>query len=121
MNKLYLITRQDLSPAQQAVQATHAARQFHHEYPEIDQKWFETSNTLAFLSVPNEQALGVLLEKAASRGIPVAAFHEPDRDNELTAIAIGPRGKKITQGLPLALQHHGSPEKDQSSHDGGRC
>lgn len=120
MDKLYLVTRRDLSDAQQAVQAAHALRQFVSEHPEVDQEWFSTSNTLAFLSVGDENALGVLLEKAASRGIPVAAFYEPDRDNELTAIAIGPRGKKITQGLPLALQH-GSPQKDQSSHDGGRC
>lgn len=120
MSKLYLVTRRDLCDAQQAVQAAHALQEFNVLHPEDAILWHRESNTLAFLSVPNEQALGVLLERAASRGIPVAAFHEPDRDNELTAIAIGPRGKKITQGLPLALQH-GSPQKDQPRHDGGRC
>lgn len=56
------------------------------------------------LSVPDEDALGILLEKARLKNIPVAAFYEPDRNNELTAIAMGPKGKKLTQKLPLAFQ-----------------
>lgn len=113
MSKLFLITRRDLSPAQQAVQAAHAMRQFAHEHPQLDQEWFETSNTLAFLSVRDEAALGVLHRKALDRDIPVAAFREPDRENELTALALGPSGKKLTKGLPLALND--SPQKDQQN------
>jgi peptidyl-tRNA hydrolase len=118
MSKLYLITRADLSPAQQAVQAAHALRQFVHEHPQIDREWFETSNTLAFLSVQNEDALGVLHSKAIDRNIPVAIFREPDRGDELTAIALGPEGKKLTKGLPLALNEH--PQERQSDHTPGR-
>lgn len=118
MSKLYLITRRDLSAAQQAVQAAHALRQFTHEHPQVDQEWFETSNTLAFLSVQDEEALGVLHRKAIDRDVPVAAFREPDRANELTAIALGPPGKRLTKGLPLALHDH--PQKDQQNHASGR-
>jgi peptidyl-tRNA hydrolase len=110
------VTRADLSPGQQAVQAAHALRQFVAEHPEIDQEWFRTSNTLALLSVRNEQALGVLLGKAVDRGIPVAAFREPDRGDELTAIALGPEGKKLTKGLPLALND--DPQKEEQNHVG---
>lgn len=39
----------------------------------------------------------------------MAAFREPDRNNELTAIALGPEGKKITKGLRLA--YHDSPSQ----------
>jgi len=105
MQKLYLVTRADLSPGQQAVQAAHAMRQFKHEHPEIEQTWFETSNTLAFLAIEDEPALERLLERARWRGVAVAGFREPDRHNELTAIAIGPKGKGLCQGLALALQH----------------
>jgi peptidyl-tRNA hydrolase len=116
MSKLFLITRRDLSPAQQAVQAAHAQRQFAHEHPQIEREWFETSNTLAFLCVPDEEALGVLHQKAVDRDVPVAAFREPDRSDELTAIAIGPTGKRLTKGLPLALHEH--PQKEQpDQHD----
>ena len=115
-DKLYLITRRDLSAAQQAVQAAHALRQFTHEHPQIDREWFESSNTLAFLSVQDEAALGVLHRKAIDRDVPVAAFREPDRSDELTAIALGPTGKRLTKGLPLALYEH--PQKEQSDqHD----
>lgn len=106
MDKLLLVTRADLSPAQQAVQAIHALRQFVAEHPEVDREWFETSNTIALLEVANEQALGVLMKKARDRDVPVAAFREPDRANELTAIALGPQGKKLTKNLRLALYDH---------------
>jgi peptidyl-tRNA hydrolase len=102
--KLYLIIRRDLSPAQQAVQAAHAMRAFQHEYPLIEQHWFETSNTLAFLEVEDEAALETLLERARWKNVAVAGFREPDRDNELTALAIGPDGKNLCQKLQLALQ-----------------
>jgi peptidyl-tRNA hydrolase len=103
IRKLFLITREDLSEGQQAVQAAHALQEFNIQHPECAQAWYNDSNTLAFLAVPNEGALGVLLKKAANRGIPVAAFYEPDRDNELTALAIGPDGKNLTKNLRLAL------------------
>jgi len=44
------------------------------------------------------------MERAAARGVPVAAFFEPDRNNELTAIAMGPSARKLCARLPLALQ-----------------
>lgn len=104
MKKLFLVTRADLSPGQQAVQAAHAGRQFQHEHPAVEQEWFETSNTLAFLEVDDEAALAKLLEKALRRDIVASGFREPDRQDELTAIAIGPAGKSLCQRLELALQ-----------------
>lgn len=64
MLKLFLVTRQDLEPGQQAVQAAHALREFSAKHPEIDRHWYETSNTLAFLAAKNEEALYRLREKA---------------------------------------------------------
>jgi len=104
VDKLYLITHEELPPGQQAVQAAHAMRQFGHEHPEIDQRWFQDSNTLALLAARDTKALGKLRDKALRKGVAVAAFYEPDRDNELTAIALGPEGRKLTRRLPLALQ-----------------
>lgn len=103
-SKLFLITRADLPPGQQAVQAAHAGRVFQHEHPIIERAWFETSNTLAFLKVANEPALARLLERARWKGYEASGFREPDRGNELTAIAIGPRGKSLCQSLAPALQ-----------------
>jgi peptidyl-tRNA hydrolase len=106
--KLYLVSRADLSPAQQAVQAVHAMREFVQHHPETDKEWYQKSNTLAFLVVADEGSLDDLLEKAAVYGIPVAGFWEPDRNDELTAIAIGPQGKRLCRGLRVALSEAGS-------------
>jgi len=101
--KLYLVTRADLDPGQQAVQAAHALREFAALHPEEDIQWYRESNTLAFLAVPNEASLELLLGRAQGRA-PVAPFREPDRQDELTALAIGPQGKSLCRGLPTALR-----------------
>jgi hypothetical protein len=108
--KLYLVTRADLSVAQQAVQAVHAMREFVREHPEVDRVWYEKSNTLAFLEVEDEAALTRLLSTARNRRIPSSGFWEPDRDDELTAIAIGPQGKGLCRRLRLALSEVGACE-----------
>jgi hypothetical protein len=104
IDKLYLITRNDLSFGQQAVQAAHALQAFNLEWPRQAKTWHDQSNTLALLALPNEADLGVVYERALRKGIPVSAFREPDRGNELTAIALGPSGKNLCRDLPLALQ-----------------
>lgn len=102
--KLFLIVRADLSVAQRAVQAAHALREFSEHHPEVDRAWYTSSNHLALLEVPDMRALEALLIRALDRELPVVGFHEPDRDGELTAIALGPSGRRLVRGLPLALR-----------------
>ena len=52
--KLYLVTRADLPPGVQAVQAAHAMREFVDLYPEAEAAWYRESNTLALLAAPDE-------------------------------------------------------------------
>lgn len=103
--KLYLISRSDLRPGQQAVQAAHAMRQFAADHPELDKEWFERSNTLAFLTVPDERSLVRLIHRAEDRDLRVSLFREPDLDNSLTAIALEPgqTSQRLCRNLPLAL------------------
>lgn len=103
MQKLYLITRSDLSPAQQAVQAAHALQAFNLQHETLTRQWYATSNTLALLAVPDEAGLGKLLELADAFGVDASAFREPDHGDSLTAIALGPGGKRLCRGIPLAL------------------
>jgi len=104
--KLTVITRADLHPGQQAVQAMHAHRAFVAEHPEVELDWFEKSNTLALLSVPDEEALSHFLRRASDRGIRTAIFREPDIGDRLTAIALEPGAevRRLCRGLPLALK-----------------
>lgn len=87
------------------MQSIHAAIQFAMEYPDTNKEWFENSNYLGFLSVPNERDLLKLAERAKSIGIECSIFREPDIDNQATAIALAPgsKSKKLCSNLNLAL------------------
>lgn len=104
-DKLFIITRQDISNGYQAVQSAHAICQFTFEHREIATEWYEQSNYLALLSVSNEQELIALINKASSHGLRFSVFREPDINNEITAIALEPSriSKKMCSNIPLAL------------------
>ena len=80
-------------------------RQFVADHPEVDKAWYEGSNNLVVLQVPNEDELLLLLALALARDVPVTSFREPDLDDEVTAVALGPSGAGIVRQLPLALRH----------------
>ena len=105
-HKLIVITRRDITPGYQAVQAGHAAIQFQHEHPEIARSWYQQSNYLIFLSVSDEASLYSFIEQAKLRDIKVSVFREPDINNEITAITLEPseESRKLTSNLPLALK-----------------
>lgn len=105
-DKLYLVTRRDISPGYQAVQAAHALRQFTADHPERDMEWYSNSNYLALLSASDEEELMRLLVAAKDSNIRRSAFREPDVGGAITAIALepGPRTAELCRGLPLALK-----------------
>jgi hypothetical protein len=103
MEKLYIVTRQDLPPGLQIPQSVHAAQRFAEEHPELYGAWYRGPNNVVCLSVPDEPALRSLLGRAPEE-VPHSAFEEPDLGGELTAIALGGKAKKLVQRLPLALR-----------------
>ena len=104
-DKLYVITRRDLSPGRQAAQSCHALRAFVQDWPEIDQEWYETSNYLVLLSVKDEKELRDLFHRAREIGLRGSWFLEPDLNNQITAIALEPgnRTSDFCAHLPLTL------------------
>lgn len=102
--KLYIVTRDDLPPAQQAVQAAHALTEYIVQHREGASSWYSTSNTLALLSVPTEDSLKLLITKARRKGFVLSEFREPDRPHELTAVAFEPKAKSLLRNLQLALR-----------------
>jgi hypothetical protein len=99
--KLYVVTRRDLTPEQQAVQSCHAAIEFQAACALVAVEWRSRSNTLAMLTVATERDLEMLIGRAFMRSIAVATFREPDLGDALTAIAIGPAGAALCRKLPL--------------------
>ncbi len=73
------------------------------KYPELTRRWFDESNYLILVSVPNEE---VLLDHAATIGVPNAVIREPDLNNEATAVAVGPSETawRALAQLPLAFR-----------------
>jgi len=107
-DKLYVITRRDLTPGYQAVQSIHAAQQFALEHPSINREWHEQSNYLSLLSVEDEHALKELGVEAVHRGLAISGFWEPDIVWGLTAIVIEPgkKSERLLKRLPLALSEY---------------
>lgn len=103
--KLYVIVRNDLSPGMQIAQAIHAKDKFSMEHPAINNAWYEQSNYICVLQVADEDALFTIKNRALSLQIRCVSFSEPDRNDELTAIAIEPGSitKELCKNLKLAL------------------
>ena len=112
--KLYIITRRDLKPGLQAAQVAHAAFHFTYEHRPLALQWLQESNFLIILSAADEQELKSYGKLAEDLNLPVSWFHEPDINNELTAIAIAPSPVtvELCSDLPLALREYvlGPPE-----------
>jgi hypothetical protein len=86
------------------VQSAHALRAFVAQHQDIDRTWYETSNTLALLEVPDEPALQQLWRQARLKGLATSPFHEPDLDKALTAVAFEPKSRSFLKKLRRALQ-----------------
>ena len=100
-SKLYAIVDKNLSPGGKACQAAHALRAYADAYPYVEGKWWRHSNRLVVLEHENVPAL---LEHARAMGITCAEFKEPYWDDAVMAIAIGPDGERLLNGLPLAFR-----------------
>lgn len=93
-----------MPPGVRAAQLCHAMRQWSHEHPEEDRRWFEESNTVALLETTDESALADLARRAREERVPCVEVCEPDLGGALTAVTIGPRGSGLVAQLPLALK-----------------
>lgn len=102
--KLTLVLREDLAPGAQLAQVLHAGLAFAREHRAPFEAWQDASNTVAVLAVPDERALERLVARAREAGVPVVCWREPDRADELTAVALGPgpETRRLCRGLPLA-------------------
>lgn len=101
-----MVTRKDLFPGAQIAQSLHAFREFVEDYPEVERRWYKSSNYIAILSASDESELLRLSARLTKKGIRHSLFREPDLNNELTAIAIEPgrESKRACSSYPLALK-----------------
>lgn len=93
MQKLYVLTRRDLSKSQQAVQTGHAVA----ELTLRGQRNGWDNGTLVYLGVDNLQELLIWKSKLEYKELPHTEFREPDIGNEITAIASVNSGKMFSK------------------------
>jgi hypothetical protein len=96
------VTRADLAPAVQAVQAAHAALAFSVSHPDTAAAW-APGGSLLLLACAGEHELRWLLADAARLGRQAVPFHEPDLGGALTAVAVY-EAPKLCRRYPLALK-----------------
>ena len=84
MEKLYVLVRKNLSKSQQAVQGGHAVAEYllHYRLSSWD------NGTLIYLAAKDEEDLKSWGELFHLMYVDHVGFKEPDRNNELTAIAV---------------------------------
>lgn len=108
-----IVTRRDLSPGYQAVQAAHSIPEFHREHPQEYQKWYEESKTLVLLSVKDEDYLKYFIRQLHEKGVKYSIFLEPDIGNQVTSVAFvaDDEAYQLCKKLPLVLREFSKPQK----------
>lgn len=94
--KLYGVVDRRLGLGMRAAQVGHALIQWvlaHGRPPE----------NLILLQVEDRYELIELATKLRDAGTSVVVFHEPDLGDRMTALAVGPEGKRFLRKLPLAM------------------
>lgn len=85
--KLYVLVRNDLSKSQQAVQGGHAVAEYMKEVWYGEEEW--NNGTLIYLRGGDLDQLKASYDFLHGKEpVEIAAFHEPDLDNEMTAFAV---------------------------------
>lgn len=103
INRLIVVTREDLKPGYQIAQSGHAISQFLLDHPDLGKQW--NNNYLISLAVSSEEKLENLLRKLNRIGHRVSYFTEPDINDQLTSICFleTDKTKHLTAHLPLSL------------------
>ena len=87
---MYVITRNDLSSAQRAVQAGHVLIETTQAFGPFDEH-----PSVIICVTKSEHKLNSVNDELLTKGIKTRTFREPDRNHELTAIATRPlRGQE---------------------------
>lgn len=85
-------------------QSLHAAFGFAHRFPEMTGDWLRDSQFVVAVAVPDEDALIKMRIAADALEIENHLWHEPDLNNQATALALAPvpMSMKLCSSLPLA-------------------
>jgi hypothetical protein len=101
MDKLYIVVDGSLPPGSQIAQAAHAVAEFWNTFPDAAREWKSGANIVVVLTTESTSELGSVCQSVFGKAM-LAPVHEPDLDNQLTAIATMGAGE-LLRGLPLAL------------------
>lgn len=97
--RIYTITRKDISIGQKIVQSNHASTQYLIDHsPHLEGKW--SNGSIICLELGSEKSLKKWMKKLEENGIKYSIFREPDMNHEITAIAALHTGE-IFHGIPL--------------------
>jgi hypothetical protein len=96
---VFVVIRADLTPAQQGVQACHAAMAATHDFQELP-----SHTRLVMVTAQDQEHLLRLADKLEAKGAPCRLFEEPDHGIGFSAFATAPRPHatwKMLHALPL--------------------
>lgn len=85
--RMYLATLEELPIGSHVAQAAHALTELAVAAPDALRAWHAGTNTVVCIAV-TARTLAALADAAAAERCTTARFHEPDRGDELTAVAV---------------------------------
>ncbi len=90
----YLFIREDLSPAQQIIQASHAMSQMSFKEADNATQYLNNTPNIVLVGCANLDELQDIELNLMKNQIKFEAFYEPDIGNQMTAIATSPISRK---------------------------
>lgn len=97
--RIYTITRKDITFGQKVVQSNHASNQYLIDHsPHLEGKW--NNGSIICLELGSEKSLKRWIKKLENMDIKFSIFREPDMNHEITAISALHQGD-IFYGIPL--------------------
>ncbi len=110
--KMRVVVSNDLTPGQVAAQAIHAVATFARVHPEAFEAWQDGSNIIVVLATSTDDLYTlharVRYRQQFTPSLTMASFLEPDMDDKLTAIALGPDTSGTVRDLTYGLRLYGS-------------
>lgn len=102
--RFYLAVLDALTAGERIAQAAHAVTEMALAHPEAFRAWHAGTNTVVVVEMDGRR-LATLLWTAQAAGDAPVAFHEPDRGDERTAVAVFPHAattRRLLRRAPLA-------------------
>jgi hypothetical protein len=103
--RLYVVTRQDLTPEVQARQLCRALMKFKSEFPEIGRHWYAKQSRALIAVVPAEDTLRSIWQEVLGKNIRASAVCDSSLQRHFNAVVFeySPKMRRLLSKLDFSI------------------